>query len=826
MAGASEAGGQPPASLQLVVVQPTADVGAAADQVRAAGGKVQLSTHGHLQALVPGDRVAALERDPAIGDVAPAPIASADAVTSGGVARIGADALQSTGFRGAGVKIVVLDTAFGNPTRLDTLAGTELPVVAADHRRSFDTTYGLPGRDYFDTYSAHGEEVAEIVYDVAPAAEYWYVNYRTADEFGQAFQYVESLHPDIVVHSNSFLFGPFDGTGWFAKQVDEAAAQGILWVNSAGNYRLKHWEGPWADADADGALDIPGHGNAIPFTFEATNRPACDLSWTNPDPTGASGYTLGFYEDAAGTLPARDAHTLNPIVSSFVPTPEPHADIPPAFLSAAGTYYLRVKRVGNPSGARLTLFCRQDLPPDVDTTASSSPTPGDARGALSVGAFNVNSLLLQDYSTEGPTDDGRMKPDLAAPTGVSVLGGYFSGTSAAAPHVAGEAALIWSQVAAEGSPGTVAGAVGARLRALALDMGAPGPDLLWGFGRTRVDTTPPALGATSPTAGAAVAGPVSLRLPLVEAGTLDSSAVELDGAALPATLGPDRALSASFDSRGLPDGPHRVTVSASDKSGNSATLDLPLRVDNSAPVLGTTQPAAGAAVSGVVGVRLALVDPSGIGSASASLEGAPLAASVAADGTLTASFDSRGVGDGVHHVTVRAADRLGNAATLDLPLLVDNTAPRLAVIAGPTVLAGAIYRVGVSASDDLTGLAAPAQVAFGDGAASPAPATHRYRRSGLFQLSVTVADRAGNRAAAARPVRVVELRLAAPRHGAAVIVTLGRRDIVRISAGRVRLRRVLSAGRHRVSLGRLRHGRYVVTAEARSFRARTVVRVP
>src|SRR6266576_2101442 len=254
----SAAGKTPPAAPpQLVLVQPRAGLAAAAESVRDVGGRVELSAHGHLQALVP----------------------------------------------------------------LDSLAGTELPTVPADHRASFDHTYGLAGRDYNSNYSAHGEEVAEILYDIAPAAEYWFVNYRTADEFGEAEQYVESIKPDIVVHSNSFLFGPFDGSGWFAKKVDRAAADGILWVNSAGNYRMKHWEGPWSDANADDTLDIAGHGDAIPFTYDAAARPACDLSWTNPDPSGADGYTLGIYLDAAGTPPAPDAKTGNPIVSSFVATP-------------------------------------------------------------------------------------------------------------------------------------------------------------------------------------------------------------------------------------------------------------------------------------------------------------------------------------------------------------------------------------------------------------------------------------------------------------------------------------------------------------------------
>ena len=176
--------------------------------------------------------------------------------------------------------IVVLDQAFGAASRLNALAGTELPPLERQHRMTFDHTYGLAGRDYNGNSSRHGEFVTEIVYDMAPGATYWFLNYHTTDEFGQAVDYITNvLKPNIVVHSNSFLFGRFDGSGWFAQKVDQAAASGVLWVNSAGNYRTRHWEGAWSDADGDGNLDVPGDGNAFRVELAATDRPACDLSW-------------------------------------------------------------------------------------------------------------------------------------------------------------------------------------------------------------------------------------------------------------------------------------------------------------------------------------------------------------------------------------------------------------------------------------------------------------------------------------------------------------------------------------------------------------------
>jgi subtilisin family serine protease len=82
---------------------------------------------------------------------------------------------------------------------------------------------------------------------------------------------------------------------------------------------------------------------------------------------------------------------------------------------------------------------------------STAGSPGDYSLAIGVGATDINDVLA-DFSSKGPGDFRKLKPDFSAP-GVAVRSSVrgsdsayavFSGTSMAAPHVSGTAALILS----------------------------------------------------------------------------------------------------------------------------------------------------------------------------------------------------------------------------------------------------------------------------------------------------------------------------------------------------------------------------------------------
>ncbi|MGP8322620.1 MAG: S8 family serine peptidase [Methanosarcinaceae archaeon] len=129
---------------------------------------------------------------------------------------------------------------------------------------------------------------------------------------------------------------------------------------------------------------------------------------------------------------------------------------------------------------------------EIDGGESGYETMGPvstAKNILTVGAVN-DTIGFEEYSSAGPTDDGRIKPDIMG-NGEGLISSYSesddsyaisSGTSMAAPNVSGSLALL--QQAYHQDSGFYMSA--ALLKGLvihsATDIGLPGPDYKTGWG--------------------------------------------------------------------------------------------------------------------------------------------------------------------------------------------------------------------------------------------------------------------------------------------------------------------------------------------------------
>ncbi|MCP4837647.1 MAG: S8 family serine peptidase, partial [Phycisphaera sp.] len=130
---------------------------------------------------------------------------------------------------------------------------------------------------------------------------------------------------------------------------------------------------------------------------------------------------------------------------------------------------------------------------------NTTAPPACAKNHITVGASNSDDDSITSFTSWGPADDGRIKPDISAPgcengddggvTSTFPGGGYgaYCGTSMATPTVTGISALIvqeWRRLH-PGEPDLSNAGLKALLANSGDDLGQPGPDCQYGFGTVR-----------------------------------------------------------------------------------------------------------------------------------------------------------------------------------------------------------------------------------------------------------------------------------------------------------------------------------------------------
>jgi hypothetical protein len=400
---------------------------------------------------------------------------------------------------------------------------------------------------------AEGTALLEIVHDLAPGAKLTFANGDTDLAFSQAVNFLAASNDVVLDDIGFFgepydgtsavsanTSAALNNPGWPIR----------AYFTAVGNDADEHYYGAYVDSGVDGTsfsgITTPGHLHLFQRTADTTDllglgaqpynmislpqngEAAIFLTWN--DPFGASGnnYDMYLVQQSTGRVVASSTDVQNG-------RQDPSETIDYVNRGAADRFLIVVQNVRGAAQPRnLNIFSLRPecaaggpqvlAPPrherhNYNTASRSVSAQGDAGGSpvsvVSVGAIcsasasaagafspaapdesclDTSNSTAEFFSSRGPTLDGRLKPDLAAIDGVSTTkaGGFsgpFFGTSAAAPHLGGIAALLLQSApcllnrTASTVPAATARTTVRNLvvgKALAL---SPSPDNVFGAGR-------------------------------------------------------------------------------------------------------------------------------------------------------------------------------------------------------------------------------------------------------------------------------------------------------------------------------------------------------
>ena len=303
--------------------------------------------------------------------------------------------------------------------------------------------------------NSHGTAVAEIVVDMAPDVNLvLYTIANTVDFVNAVNDIITRGDVDIITISLGFptvggdgTTGFFrDGTSIVAKAVNRAQDAGILVTTAAGNDAKRHWMGVYTPSTISPvSLSLTEYQSVMEFRPSETGIQKVCL------PVSHAGWTVASWNAWDITTNDYDLFLFDKNMTgvvSYSAIDQQTTPSSPIEVISDDTGFSGCLVVLSLDSTQNHLFHITTVDGSITSdhiSAGSINTPADASGTFSVGAINFATNTLESFSSRGPTDDGRLAPQICGPDGIlshqASIDPFF-GTSSSAPHVAGAAALI------------------------------------------------------------------------------------------------------------------------------------------------------------------------------------------------------------------------------------------------------------------------------------------------------------------------------------------------------------------------------------------------
>ncbi|MBL7951757.1 MAG: S8 family serine peptidase [Flavobacteriales bacterium] len=429
------------------------------------------------------------------------------------------------GVDGTGIKVGVIsdsyNTKLGDPAADDVLRGDLPGLTNAAHPAPVQVLQEYP----YGTRTDEGRAMLQIVHDVAPGAELaFHTGFTGALDMAKGIRDLQLAGCDVIVDDVSYISEPCFRDGVIAQAVDAVKALGVSYFSAAGNFGTRSLQSTFAPVAAPAGLVgqahnfRSGYGTGTDILQGITlyeGEYTMVLQWDDgtPGTTTSSDFDIYLANTNGNTLFGFNRMNVggDPLeVLPFVVTAD-----------SVQSNIVIVRESGTAAATLKYIVYRGALSINEYGGLTSGTITGQANaaGAIAVGAVLYTNTPeyggvpgAASFSSRGGTRVNgvdRNKPDLCAPNGVNTsvdLGGVnydgdafpnFFGTSAAAPHAAGVAALVQhgrnKYYGNTLSPDLLKG----LLQNTATDMGAPGYDAASGAGLLLADSA--LMGLANPT---------------------------------------------------------------------------------------------------------------------------------------------------------------------------------------------------------------------------------------------------------------------------------------------------------------------------------------
>lgn len=299
----------------------------------------------------------------------------------------------------------------------------------------------------------HGLASVQALFEHLPrTAEVHLINFDTEPEFQQALNYaVNDLGVDVITCSVSWAnaYDHYDGTSYFSRSVVDILGDDTAMIVAAGNFAQSHWEGPYHDNNLNGAHDFAPKADYLEVKLDYTKRYSFLLSW---DDWGAPTRNLDLeilsengerLSDAFGR-PYASRNVQAP--GGYVEPVERIRNFQPIYPGVR-TYRIRVTSPNKTSPSEITPNLELYIYPPPE----SSVPAADSESSLASGLATARSTSIIPvgatsfaHSSQGPTNDGRVRPDFSTSGVVKLNQASFEGTSFATPRIAAVFASVKS----------------------------------------------------------------------------------------------------------------------------------------------------------------------------------------------------------------------------------------------------------------------------------------------------------------------------------------------------------------------------------------------